>query len=56
MLFLSDVIVLIFTSLEVTYHIECDMAGLKYFLLETNISDSVTFPSIVFSLRVYDED
>ena len=44
---LSDMIVFIFPSLGVTYHIEYAMIGLKYLTLETNSLESTTLPYII---------
>ena len=44
---LSDIIVLIFLYLGVTYHIGCYMEGLKYLPLATNPPESMTCPPIV---------
>ena len=42
MTFISDIFVLIFTSLGVKFHLECDTEVLKYLLLDDDSTESMT--------------
>ena len=54
---LSDIIVLILTYIGVTYHIECDMAVMKYLALANNLTYPMTCPSMVlFYWKVYGKE
>ena len=44
---LSDIIVSIFISLKVRYHLEFEMIGLKYLPFATNSLESTTCPPMV---------
>ena len=51
MIVLSDIIISVLLSFVVTYHIECDMAGLEYLPLYNNSTESIAYQSIVFLFK-----
>ena len=48
MVVISDIIFLIFPSIGVKYHIECDMAVPRYLPLATNDPDSIPINGFIF--------